>query len=362
MKKALCFILALAISSVLFVVPALAASDFDPCYGRTAYSLWVRSGPGVGYDSLFYVNYGTDVIILGESGNWYQIAYTANGQNDFGYAEKDDVDIIYRGWTTDDLNVRSSAYVSEFLDNIVGQFDEFQEIYCIGEASDDGWYKVEGADEFTNSRISGYSSAEFITIIGVYEYKGNLKFPANLDGDSESSSAESSDDPYEDSSSSDNDYVTGIIDNSKDYDYSLNFGADISETESAADEKESSGATIAIILVVVGVLLLLALPLIIFILIIVLIVSAVKKKKRKKAAAAEAAAAAAAVNEPVVYEPSAPKPVTPAAEKPAVTEPEAPAAAPQKENAQPETTFCANCGNQFPKNFAFCPNCGFKKG
>lgn len=159
-----------AIPGAVIVTPTPDPNSPSGYYGRTTSNLRVRSGAGTNYESLGILTEGTQIVVIGDIVNgWYYVRGTdSDGEDIAGYCSADYVALLYHAVTTQKLNVRSEPATSG---SIVGTFSLGAEITVIGSASD-GWYSVEGTDYSTRKAISGYSSATYITIKGLYEAEG----------------------------------------------------------------------------------------------------------------------------------------------------------------------------------------------
>lgn len=142
----------------------------DLFYGRTTSSLRVRAGQGTSYESLGILAEGTQVVIMGEQSNgWYRVTATdTDGEEIVGYCSAEYISLLYDAVTTSRLNVRAEPNENG---EKLGVFDLGEEIIVVGEAID-GWYRVEGKDYSTKKDISGYSSAQYITVKGLCEAEG----------------------------------------------------------------------------------------------------------------------------------------------------------------------------------------------
>ena len=88
MKNTLKKLIPLLLCLVLFcaAMPAYAGSYTDYAVVYNSSTLNLRQGPNTAYDRLYTAREGDWVMILGESGNWYQVMVMSNGK--VGYMSK----------------------------------------------------------------------------------------------------------------------------------------------------------------------------------------------------------------------------------------------------------------------------------
>lgn len=81
-----CILMALCLAMLLSTCPASAASYGDFAIVTGSGTLNLRQGPGTEFDRLYTAKRNDWVMILGESGNWYQVMVMDNGK--VGYMSK----------------------------------------------------------------------------------------------------------------------------------------------------------------------------------------------------------------------------------------------------------------------------------
>lgn len=81
-----CILMALCLALLLSICPANAASYGDFAIVTGSGTLNLRQGPGTEFDRLYTAKRNDWVMILGESGNWYQVMVMDNGK--VGYMSK----------------------------------------------------------------------------------------------------------------------------------------------------------------------------------------------------------------------------------------------------------------------------------
>ena len=83
-RKIIPLFICLALLFALTPAQALNYNDFAVVDGSDTLNL--RQGPGTQYDRLYTAKRGDWVMIMGESGNWYQVMVMSNGK--VGYMSK----------------------------------------------------------------------------------------------------------------------------------------------------------------------------------------------------------------------------------------------------------------------------------
>ena len=155
--------------------------DFpDRYYGITTSDIHLREGKGTEFKSLGIIKDGTKVIITGDKDNgWYRVS--AEVQKDgktekkSGYGFAEFIKLMYKGKTISRLKVRDKPTTEG---NDLGTLDDDIEITVFGDATENGWYYVEGPEYgVSGSTLRGYSSAAYIKIIGVMEAEGESYLP-----------------------------------------------------------------------------------------------------------------------------------------------------------------------------------------
>ncbi len=104
--------------------------------------LWLREGPGSGYDVIDAASEGDDVVVYAQEGDWYLVNYNLK----VGYMSTDYIDFLYKenvrlgdGVVLDDLiNLRGTPETSGTL---LTQLEYGDTARIIG--LNNGWYKVE---------------------------------------------------------------------------------------------------------------------------------------------------------------------------------------------------------------------------
>lgn len=126
-------------------------------------NLRIRSGAGTNCSVIGYLNNGTELIITGESGNWYAINH--NGQT--GYVSKDYVQVIDNPSSntsssnrsgnvvniTSYLNVRSGAGTNH---SVIGHLNNGAGVTITGESGN--WYAI------SYNGQTGYVSKDYISV------------------------------------------------------------------------------------------------------------------------------------------------------------------------------------------------------
>lgn len=155
--------------------------EADEYYARTTSALYIRTGAGSGYEAVGRFASGAQITVIGEAENgWYKVSGTdINGNAVSGYSSADYIVLLYSGVTTSKLNVRDSASTSG---NVVTTAAKDTELTVIGDA-ENGWYKVELT--VSGETVSGYCSADYITVNGKLPAEGSTENPPVVNPDPE---------------------------------------------------------------------------------------------------------------------------------------------------------------------------------
>lgn len=164
-KKIIPLLLCLAMLFAVAPAQALNYTDFAVVSGSSTLNL--RQGPGTQYERLYTAKQGDWVMIMGESGNWYQVMVMSNGK--VGYMSKNYLkkDNDLSGSTAVTTGVVSNPVATQFLN--LRQYPSLSApvlgIYYNGAtfnvlSSFDNWYQVEIYGQV------GYFMKNFVTVYG----------------------------------------------------------------------------------------------------------------------------------------------------------------------------------------------------
>lgn len=136
-------------------------------YGTASASLRVRKGAGTDYDTVTILSEGEKVIVTGDAEDgWYKVSGTdGDGKAFNGYCSAEYITPIYVASVNTKIHVRNQRSTSG---TSLGTLAKGAQITVFGEAIN-GWYAVEGKDSSSGKTLNGYSSADYITIIGKLE-------------------------------------------------------------------------------------------------------------------------------------------------------------------------------------------------
>lgn len=141
-KRLTTLVLALALSAAALVMPASAAETLAQGIGFVnATSLRLRSGPEETASILATANQNECVVVLGKSGQWYQVNYNLQ----VGYMHEDYLDVLtkenaelgYGSVSGSGVNLRSGPSTSS---SVVAKASNGGKCYILG--LNEGWYKV----------------------------------------------------------------------------------------------------------------------------------------------------------------------------------------------------------------------------
>ena len=164
-RKIIPLFICLALLFALTPAQALNYNDFAVVDGSDTLNL--RQGPGTQYDRLYTAKRGDWVMIMGESGNWYQVMVMSNGK--VGYMSKNFLErenslsegfaattgVVSNPVSTQFLNLRQYPSLSAPVLGIYYNGATFNVL-----SSYDNWYQVEIYGQV------GYFMKNFVTIYG----------------------------------------------------------------------------------------------------------------------------------------------------------------------------------------------------
>lgn len=141
-KKLTTFALALTLSAAALVMPASAAENLVQGIGFVnATSLRLRSGPEETASILASANNNECVVVLGKSGQWYQVNYNLQvGYMHESYLDvltKENAELGYGSVNASGVNLRSGPSTSS---SVVAKASNGSKCYILG--LNEGWYKV----------------------------------------------------------------------------------------------------------------------------------------------------------------------------------------------------------------------------
>lgn len=136
-------------------------------YGITNATLRVRKGAGTDYDTVTILSEGERVIVTGDaSKGWYRVSGTDSDGNSFsGYSSAEYITPVYVASVNTKIHVRNQGSTAG---TSLGTLAKGAQIIVFGDAVN-GWYAVEGSDSSSGKTLNGYSSADYITVIGKLE-------------------------------------------------------------------------------------------------------------------------------------------------------------------------------------------------
>lgn len=159
--------LLLCLGLIFTLAPAQALNYNDFAVVMDSDTLNLRQGPGTQYDRLYTAKRGDWVMIMGESGNWYQVMVMSNGK--VGYMSKNflERENTLSGTSAATTGVVSNPVATQFLN--LRQYPSLSApvlgIYYNGAtfnvlSSYDNWYQVEIYGQV------GYFMKNFVTVYG----------------------------------------------------------------------------------------------------------------------------------------------------------------------------------------------------
>ncbi len=181
-----CCLLLLCLALVLAAVPAFAATYGEFAVVTGSSTLNLRQGPSTEYDRLYTAKRGDWVMILGESGNWYQVMVMANGK--VGYMSKNYLTtnnaptastpvtgVVSNPKATQYLNLRQYPSVSAPVLGIYYNGATFNVLSSV-----DNWYQVSiygqtGYFMKNYVRVNGGTTAKTAVISAPNSGKSNLR-------------------------------------------------------------------------------------------------------------------------------------------------------------------------------------------
>ena len=136
-------------------------------YGTTNAKVRVRKGAGTDHDTVTILSEGERIIVSGDAvDGWYKVSGTDSDGNAFsGYSSAEYITPIYVASVNTKIHVRNAPSTSG---PSLGTLAKGAQITVFGEEIS-GWYAVEGKDSSSGKTLNGYSSADYITIIGKLE-------------------------------------------------------------------------------------------------------------------------------------------------------------------------------------------------
>lgn len=167
--------LCLCLTAITPVLSVAAYSTSEPAVGQSltkSTGLNIRKQAGTDSAVLAKLDPGAYIEVIGESGDFYQVRYTASGA--IGYCHKDYIKIASEYYGTvqtksGKLNLRSSSSTSS---KVLSELEKGTVLPVLN-ATDNGWIRV------VSGKTSGYVYSDYLNLDGTEIDEAEITIPTN---------------------------------------------------------------------------------------------------------------------------------------------------------------------------------------